>query len=307
MDEYATLAQRVVLTMDDVRGCLVLSRDGLVLGAFPEDEEASVKPSWLKFVHVGDARRSFVEFGDQIWAFVHRGPYSAFVVAGTAVRPGVLLDQLEQALLLAEETRAKRDTLKVPDAPSAPSGKPRTSLHPAAERPQTAEVAAAPGPAPDQRPWSRGIVKGGSTQPPAQPPSAQPPQAAPMGGSEAPAAQPVQAEVPVPVAQAPVIDSPAEVSTVEAAAPTMSPPAEVPSLAPPVVGDQPPTDQPTALRREPQKLVGAGWSGSEDGERDETEVQTPQPEDVGEIDRVMLAKEFSGLLQLDADGDEGDS
>ena len=28
MDEFAALAQRVVLTMDDVRGCLVLSRDG---------------------------------------------------------------------------------------------------------------------------------------------------------------------------------------------------------------------------------------------------------------------------------------
>jgi hypothetical protein len=71
--------------MDDVRGCLVLSRDGLVLAAFPEDEESAVKPAWLKFTHVGDARRSFVEFADQIWAHIHRGPYAAFVVAGTTV------------------------------------------------------------------------------------------------------------------------------------------------------------------------------------------------------------------------------
>jgi hypothetical protein len=27
-------------------------------------------------------------------------------------------------------------------------------------------------------------------------------------------------------------------------------------------------------------------------------------EEPGEVDRVMLAKEFSGLLQLDGDGDE---
>ena len=39
MDEYSALAQRVAMTMDDVRGCLLLSRDGLVLGAFPEDGE----------------------------------------------------------------------------------------------------------------------------------------------------------------------------------------------------------------------------------------------------------------------------
>src|SRR4051794_28651874 len=144
MDEFAALAQRVVLTMDDVRGCLVLSRDGLVLGAFPEDQEAELKPAWLRFVHVGEARKGFVEFSDQLWAFVHRGPYAAFVVTGTSVRPGVMLDQLEQAVIAAEEARAKQKevTLKVPDAAGAPSGRPRTSLHPPADRPATAQVGA---------------------------------------------------------------------------------------------------------------------------------------------------------------------
>jgi len=147
MDEFAALAQRVVLTLDDVRGCLVLSRDGLVLGAFPEDQEAELKPAWLRFVHVGEARKGFVEFSDQLWAFVHRGPYAAFVVTGTSVRPGVMLDQLEQAVIAAEEARAKQQeiTLKVPDASGTPSGRPRTSLQPPADRPATAPVAAAPG------------------------------------------------------------------------------------------------------------------------------------------------------------------
>ncbi|TMK19309.1 MAG: hypothetical protein E6G65_09770 [Actinobacteria bacterium] len=148
MDEYAALAQRVVLTMDDVRGCLVLSRDGMVLGAYPEEDEQAFKPAWLKFVHVGEARRGFVEFSDQLWAYVHRGPYAAFVISGIGVRPGVLLDQLEQAVLAAEETRAKKgDTLKVPDASSAPSGRPRTSLHPAETR-RTADRRGATGPTP---------------------------------------------------------------------------------------------------------------------------------------------------------------
>src|SRR3954452_20189229 len=144
MDEFAALAQRVVLTMDDVRGCLVLSRDGLVLGALPEEQEAELKPAWLRFVHVGEARKEFVEFSDQLWAFVHRGPYAAFVVTGTSVRPGVMLDQLEQAVIAAEEARAKQKevTLKVPDAAGAPSGRPRTSLHPPADRPATAPVGA---------------------------------------------------------------------------------------------------------------------------------------------------------------------
>src|SRR5438309_2186071 len=96
MDEYAALAQRVVLTMDDVRGCLVLSRDGMVLGAYPEEDEQAFKPAWLKFVNVGEARRGFVEFSDQLWAYVHRGPYAAFVISGIGVRPGVLRQRLRR-------------------------------------------------------------------------------------------------------------------------------------------------------------------------------------------------------------------
>src|SRR5205814_1844095 len=132
------------------------ARDGMVRGAYPEEDEQTFKPAWLKFVHVGEARRGFVEFSDQLWAYVHRGPYAAFVISGTGVRPGVLLDQLEQAVLAAEETRAKKgETLKVPVALSAPSGRPRTSLHPAETKaaPEPAPEPVASAPPADQRAW----------------------------------------------------------------------------------------------------------------------------------------------------------
>ena len=50
----------------------------------------------------------------------------------------------------------------------------------------------------------------------------------------------------------------------------------------------------SAFRSEPQRLVSpsAGPPAAD-------ELEEP-----GEVDRVMLAKEFSGLLQLDGDGDE---
>src|SRR3989442_12223489 len=108
MDEYAALAQRVVLTMDDVRGCLVLSRDGMVLGAYPEEDEQALKPAWLKFVHVGEARRGLVEFSDQLWAHVHRGPHAAFVISGIGVGPGALRGQLGQDVPAPEATRAEK-------------------------------------------------------------------------------------------------------------------------------------------------------------------------------------------------------
>lgn len=228
MDEYAALAQRVALTMGDVQGCLVLSRDGLILAAFPEEAEPALKPAWLRFVSMGEVRRSFVEFGDQIWGFVHRGPYAAFVVAGVGVRPGILLDQLEQALLTAEDGRSKRDTLKVPDAAAAPSGKPRTPLHPPTDRSVPADVVAA----------------------------------TPVEPAAADAFAPLAAALPV--------------EALPPADPVAEPDAPV-----------------TALKKEPQKLMSSG--------------PLEPGQEGAEIDRVLLAKEFSGLLQLDSDGDEGSS
>lgn len=229
MDDYSALAQRVAITVGDVRGLLVLSRDGLVLGAYPEDDESVAKPSWLKFTTLGEPEKSFIEFADQVWVYVHRGPYAAFAVAGTSIRPGILIDQLEQALLAAEDARTKREPLKVPDATAAPSGKPRTSLHPPADKPKPAEVAAAPEPSP------------------------------------------ATAEATAPAAPA------AEV----AAAP--EPPAEAPA----------PEAAPSALGKEPQKLTNAGGSGASGDDE--------------EVDPVLLAKEFSGLLQVDEGGAEGSS
>jgi len=108
MDDYSALAQRISLNVQEVRGCLLLSRDGMILGAYPDEEESLAKSAWLRFCVLGEPERSFVEFTDQVWAFVHRGAYGAFAVANVGVRPGILVDQLEQVLLSADEGRAAR-------------------------------------------------------------------------------------------------------------------------------------------------------------------------------------------------------
>jgi hypothetical protein len=357
MDEYAALAQRVVLTMDDVRGCLVLSRDGMILGAYPEEDEQSFKPSWLTFAHVGEARRGFVEFSDQMWAYVHRGPYAAFVIAGMGVRPGVLLDQLEQAVLAAEETRAKKgETLKVPDASSAPSGRPRTSLHPPEPKatPEPEPVVSAP--PPEQRAWNGrrpsdaaaavpprepATAGGGADPAPIEPepadrlrPAVFQSEATPAAESfpeidGAPAGRPSH-EIEVTPAGRPAaftIDgSPfarleaeqAAAAAYAAAAPEASErigSIELePLAAPPLTGSPEPAGSPPVaspeiprtadpdgeapFRREPQRLVPPGAADDE---------EDPSSDEPGEVDRVMLAKEFSGLLQLKEDGDEDNS
>jgi hypothetical protein len=248
MDDYSALAQRIALSATGVRGSLILSRDGLVLGAFPDEDESLAKAAWLRFAALGDPDRSFVEFQDQIWAFVKRGPYAAFSVADPGTRPGVLVDQMEQVLLTAEDGRARRDTLRVPDAAAAPSGKPRTSLHPNAERPTSEEIAA---------PAAADVAAVGATAEPQ------------AGGGFW---KRVKDEKPDKGDKGDKRDKDGKGSKADKGSRSETPPMLEPRLE----------AAPEAVDR-----------GS--GER---------PEDDPEVDRVLLAKEFSGLLQVDSSDDE---
>ena len=191
----------------------------------------------MRFAAVGDPERSYVDFPDQVWAFVRRGGYSAFAVADTGVRPGVLVDLLEQALMVGEQDRARdRETMRLPEAAIAPSGKPRISMH-KQERPAT------PAPLPSEVTSQAGAESTASNEATGQaPPSseAEPPQADP-------GAQPGD----------------------ESSDPNEEPPDR--------------DERPGPVER------------SERAEKKEEET---------EVDRILLAKEFAGLLQVPKEDDE---
>jgi hypothetical protein len=258
MDDFSGLAGRVATGVGGLRGCLILSRDGLVLGAHPDDDESVTKPSWLRFATMGEPERSFVEFPVQVWVYVRRGPYAAFAVAEAGVRPGLVIDQLEQALLMAEESRTKREGLRGSEA--APAAGPRTPLHPA--------------PA-----WA-----------PAQPPVV------------APVAVPASVETTAASPGTP-IDRPAEVPQDAAPdAPTdrPGPPDQDDGELPDGPRDEAPTEPDAGTeppKHEPPKLMTTPV----------TPNRATEDEEEGEVDRVLLAQEFSGLLQDLGSDDEGSS
>ena len=258
MDDYSGLAARAAAGVGGLRGVLILSRDGLVLGAHPEDDERLTKPSWLRFATLGEPERSFVEFADQVWVYVHRGPYAAFAVADAGVRPGLVIDQLEQALLTAEESRTRRDGLRAPDAPAAAAG-PRTTLHP---------TAPAATPAPVVVP----VAAEAAASPPADRPT--PSRAAPSQGAKEQSASSADAPAKDGDPGEPATSQEAPAAATESGAPTHEPPKhEAPKLM----------TTPVTPKR-----------GSKEGED-------------SEVDRVLLAQEFSGLLQDPSADDEGSS
>ena len=130
MEDFTALAGTLSGSVGDARGALILSKDGLVLGADPADAESLLKPAWLHFASLGEPERGFVQFGTEIWCYVRRGPYAAFVVSGVGVRPGLVIDEMEMVLLAAEQARAKREVLRAEPSPPAPAAEPGGSARP---------------------------------------------------------------------------------------------------------------------------------------------------------------------------------
>lgn len=121
MEDFDALAAALGAGIADLRGCLILSRDGLVLGGYPDAAEQELKASWLRFADLGESERGFVQFGNEIWSLVRRGPYGSFAVTGIGVRPGIVIDHMERVLQAAEEARSRGDSTKVAPAPVQPA------------------------------------------------------------------------------------------------------------------------------------------------------------------------------------------
>lgn len=138
--DFSALAARIGSDVDGIKGCIVVSRDGLVLGSHPPDGEAILRPAWLRFAALGEVSRGFIEFPGEIWVYLQRGSFAAFAICTDAARPGLILDEIEQNLLTAEESRVRSPATPVGGG-EAPRSKPRAPLHP---EPRQAPPATAP-------------------------------------------------------------------------------------------------------------------------------------------------------------------
>lgn len=148
--DFAALAAGLAAGLDDVRACVVLSGDGLTLGAFPETEEERARSAWSALQAAGDPQRGFVAVGEEVWVLARRGSYIGVVVSGAACRPGVVLDRLDAALRSAEEARLGGGAEAPPARPQAPR-RSRRPLHPQPRTPdRDAPKARAPRRAPPQ-------------------------------------------------------------------------------------------------------------------------------------------------------------
>ncbi len=201
--DFSSLASRIASDVGGLRGCIIASRDGLVLGAYPADGEAVLRPAWLRFAALGDVAKGFIEFSGETWVYVQRGPYAAFAVSEAEARPGLILEEMEQILRSAEEARTRQPSARI-EAPEALRSKPRSSLHPEPRPAAPAPASSVPAQAASAAPVPA------APAPPAPPPAADtPPQ---VISTDAP--PPAQEVAPAPTPPAPQPQGEGEVDRV---------------------------------------------------------------------------------------------
>jgi hypothetical protein len=146
--DFNALAARMAAGLQDVRVCLLLSSDGLTLGAFPESVEEKGREVWDAVQAIGDPHRGFLDLGEEIWVMARRGAYAAVIVTAPTVRPGLLLDKLDFMLRQAEEARLRVEgetaaPVQKPDLPRRPRS-PLHRLEPAKPEPRLPAAARPP-------------------------------------------------------------------------------------------------------------------------------------------------------------------
>lgn len=281
MEDFNALALALSGAIGQLRACLILSRDGLVLGVHPVSAEPEAKHAWIRLAALGELERGFVQFGTETWCYVRRGPYAALAVTSPAVRPGLVIDQMEEALLEAEQAHAAREALHQPEPGTAPTSKPRSPLHP--------ELRPLDRPLVLDRASSEPMTSLGATLAPLEPSTADRPiGSASQSSDEAPADVP-----PVPETVGPEGPRPWE----EDGSPEdpTADPATIEAIVEPDSAEPEPPPDPSNEDHAELEPPDEGAEGADH----------PGGPDPSEVDPFTLAREFSALLQDDRNPADG--
>lgn len=111
--DFSKMAARVVSGVDG-GACLIATRDGLALGAYPAGEEGKIVSRWAGLGSGATAAvRGFLVLQNEAWVIATSRRYVAVAVGGLSVRPGFVLQRLED-VLEGLEGKAEEDRPTLP-------------------------------------------------------------------------------------------------------------------------------------------------------------------------------------------------
>ncbi len=133
--DYSAVAGSAVLGTPGLRVCLLVSADGLPLGASPATDERRASAVWARLCSLGRVMRGFVTVDDELWAFNQNDQHGVLVIADPALRPAVALEVADQVLAAVRPVGglgAQADA--APEAREAREGRDMRDLRPLGRR-----------------------------------------------------------------------------------------------------------------------------------------------------------------------------
>jgi hypothetical protein len=110
---------RDLRSVADLRGCVIATRDGRVLGAYPNGSP-DVEAAWRQIADIGACTSAIVQLEDETWFYLRRGSHAAFVVVHAAQDPGRVIACMGRLLVAMKTASAGEDVLV--DVPEPPPG-----------------------------------------------------------------------------------------------------------------------------------------------------------------------------------------
>ena len=132
--DYAAVAGSAVLGTPGIRVCLLVSTDGLPLGAYPATDERRAASVWTRLSSLGRVRRGFVTVDDEMWAFDQNEHHGVLLIADPKARAAILLEVAGQVLATVRLVGGLAPPEAVQDAGDAGDPRELKDLRPPAGR-----------------------------------------------------------------------------------------------------------------------------------------------------------------------------
>jgi hypothetical protein len=132
--DYAAVAGSAVLGTPGIRVCLLVSTDGLPLGAYPATDERRAASVWTRLSSLGRVRRGFVTVDDEMWAFDQNEHHGVLLIADPKARAAILLEVAGQVLATVRLVGGLAPPEAVQDAGDAGDARELKDLRPPAGR-----------------------------------------------------------------------------------------------------------------------------------------------------------------------------
>jgi hypothetical protein len=116
MEGFEAFARALGSEVAELRGCLMATRDGRVLGVYPAGS-TNVDAAWRRIAPLRACTSAVVRFERETWCVVGHGAHVAVAIVAISTDPLVVVERMELLLTAVDRASAENEpaTIVLPD------------------------------------------------------------------------------------------------------------------------------------------------------------------------------------------------